>query len=309
MCGWVGAIVGVSSAVVLLAAIVLGREAWPEGLGESPVRITASVEAVRDAVARRPLGNAMRVAVVGDVQNGLSELAVLLDAVRAAEPDLILLLGDCVNRPLDGRYAALRSVIRRHAPGIPLLAVPGNHDVDEQGSADTYVRWMGPTTWELDLDGWRILGLDDATGILTPASLELLERAASEPPARGLILAAHRPIGGPADNVRDERRLQVAETGVLPHTRLTLQGHTHRSAQTIDEGGVCHVLMGANCDRSSHAADTPVEAYVIDLVDGALDLSTLAVARSRRIDRELRSALISHVYPLVRRARRALSER
>ena len=50
-----------------------------------------------------------------------------LDLARSLNPDLVVLSGDITQRARRGQFAAARKFIERLS--LPVLAVPGNHDI------------------------------------------------------------------------------------------------------------------------------------------------------------------------------------
>jgi len=266
------------AALMVGAAWFAGRQIW----GGGPRRLATPVDQVD--VGSSPL----RVAVIGDVQNGFSEFADLQALVAQLQPDLVLQLGDTVNNAKPGRYAALHSSIRAHGLGAPLLVVPGNHDQRRaDGSLDLFEEWIGPTHWRLDLAGWRILGLDNAAGELSPASRVLLEESAKAAPQHGLIVLAHRP---------------VKET-LRPAPALQFAGHVHSSAGFVDAAGTKQVYHGNNCDRSRDADpnDLPTVGILTLRDDGSFDWDDQhTVPRRILLREELRRLVGGSLYPAMR---------
>jgi predicted phosphodiesterase len=263
-----------SAALVLAMLWRTGSDVWPDRLEP----LTTDVDEVR-IEPRRPA----RIAVIGDIQNGLSELAAVLELTGTLDPDLILLLGDTVNNAKPGRYAALHGVFREHAPvEAPVLAVPGNHDMRRSNdSLDLYLAWIGPLEWRLDLGGWRILGLNNAAGFPSEASLALLE---GPEPERGLVVVAHRPI----------------EAELTPRPDLVLSGHVHAGRNFVDERGTRHIQFAKNCDRSSDTkpTDRPAVALLVLREDG-FEWSEHLVEREWRLREEIRRVVGGSFYPVI----------
>jgi len=198
---WLAAALAAFAVAALLAATwTVGWRTWPRsevGVGRRLGTAPADIEA---SVAKGDPAAPLRIGVLGDIQNGISELADVLDAMRAAHVDFVLQLGDAANAGLPGRYAVLRRMFETHAPGIPVIAVPGNHDVGREWRHDVWRAWVGRPAWRLDVRGWRLVGLDDASGAVSAESMDLLAAVAREPPAAcGTILIAHRPLAAPSD--------------------------------------------------------------------------------------------------------------
>jgi len=137
--------------------------------------------------------------LVGDPagrQRGL----VVLDSLRAVlsqalrEPtDLILLTGDIVHDDPQG-YAMLREVFDTD---IPVLCVPGNHDVP-QAMRDI----LGVAPFRIgghhDLGAWRLVMLDSQQpgqvgGRLNNAELQRLDEALRSAPRQHALVVLHHP--------------------------------------------------------------------------------------------------------------------
>lgn len=110
-------------------------------------------------------------AIIGDTQTYSNrELGYLRDGVVAdleAREDLdqcgALIVGDVVGDDL-GLFPRLKEVMSR--AGIPIRAVPGNHDLDfdaesDEHSFDTYRREIGPEYYSYDVDQVHFIGLDN----------------------------------------------------------------------------------------------------------------------------------------------------
>ncbi len=263
-----GALASAAVACLLAATWAIGSSAWPPSEANVWRRLGTDAAAIEKTVAQGDPTKPLRIAVLGDIQNGISELGDVLDAHREADVDFILQLGDAANKGLPGRYAVLRRVFGEHAPGIPVIAVVGNHDIEPDGTTANWTEWVGPPEWRMDVRGWRIVGLDDSGGPISPASMDLLREVAKDAPPRcGTILVAHRPLsrtdGVVGNDTVDTRARQIASTGVV--ATMTFSGHWHRNDTTPDAAGTIHYLLGENCDRSSAGDDPSVSKAVLTL--------------------------------------------
>lgn len=250
--------------------------------GPGPQPLSASVADLR--IDADPL----RVAVIGDIQNGFSEFADLQAKIAELSPDLVVQLGDTVNNAAVGRYAALHSSIRAHGADAPMLVVPGNHDIGRSGGGlALFEAWVGPTEWRLDHGGWRLLGLNNAAGELTSKSRQLLAETSADAPDHGFIVFAHRPEKAP----------------LSPAPTLQFAGHIHSSSGFIDAAGTQHVYHGNNCDRSRDAdpRDLPTVGILTLQSDGSFAWDDRwTVARRLLIGEELRRLVVGSLYPLIR---------
>ncbi len=112
----------------------------------------------------------------------------------------LLVTGDITDDGAPESYALFREII---APlDLPILAIPGNHDVRESMRAafdDTgLMPKTGPLNWISDLPGLRIIGLDtlvegEGGGTLGKASLEFLADALEMAPDFPILVALHHP--------------------------------------------------------------------------------------------------------------------
>jgi hypothetical protein len=286
----------------------VGSRGWPASETKVERRLGTDAKAIEERVAKGDATRPLRIAVVGDIQNGISELGDVLDAHRAAGVDFILQLGDAANVGLPGRYAVLRRMFEEHAAGIPVIAVPGNHDIEPVGTTAVWSEWVGPPQWRLDVRGWRILGLDDSNGILSPASMKLLAEAAKDPaPACGTILVAHRPLFAPKESEAREtveaRARQVASTGLV--ATMTFSGHWHENNTCPDDKGTVHYLLGENCDRSSSGNNPEVSKALLTLQPpGAArpghSLAVDRIPRNIRFSDEFLRTAVGSTYPWIR---------
>lgn len=117
-----------------------------------------------------------KIAVSGDPQPySNNEVGYVRDALSnelAARDDLEMLLveGDVIGDDL-GLYPRMKQVLS--AAGIPVLAVPGNHDLDadapsDANSLDTFKREFGPTYFSYDIGDVHFVVLDNMRYPCTP---------------------------------------------------------------------------------------------------------------------------------------------
>jgi 3',5'-cyclic AMP phosphodiesterase CpdA len=174
-------------------------------------------------------------------------------ALRALEPDLVLLTGDLTALALDSEFEAARQDLAPVLDGIPAMVIPGNHDAYTVGAvrADTMRRvfgaWMHPTDGiaRLDVGPITVLGLDpcrptllSATGVVPDAQLAALASALRDPGLadRTVILAIHYPLVDRHGALYDNRRHGLLNAGALVavlrdaprRPDLVAHGHIHR---------------------------------------------------------------------------------
>jgi 3',5'-cyclic-AMP phosphodiesterase len=179
-----------------------------------------------------------------------------LDRLRSLNPrpDLVLVGGDIVDEPSEAAYAVAAELLR--GLGLPVLAVPGNHDerglfrslLAEIGAAGEgpflqFVEKRGPLT---------VVGLDtviqgQAGGELCPERLAFLERSlAAAAGGPTLILAHHPPFAGGVafmDEIRLKDGCERLEAILAAHPEVLalLCGHHHRGIETLFGGRLCLV--------------------------------------------------------------------
>lgn len=117
----------------------------------------------------------MRVIQISDTHLGRNKphfaanWPVLLAWLQAERPALVIHTGDVTVDGADDEDDMVVCAAALRELGIPVLAVPGNHDVGEARHAFQPVdaariaRWrrhFGPDFWHRDIEGWRLVGLD-----------------------------------------------------------------------------------------------------------------------------------------------------
>ncbi|HEY0212529.1 MAG TPA: metallophosphoesterase [Paenirhodobacter sp.] len=167
-------------------------------------------------------------------------IAPLHQAIRAANPDLVIVSGDLTHRARAGQFDRAMAFLR--GLNLPFIAVPGNHDVPlinlfarflfpfrdyrRAVSADmTPSRTLGPlrivSANTADPHSWR-------RGVLRNADLR---RICAEQAGIG-VLVCHHPLREPPGFDRGETRgataglAQMARAGV----QIVLSGHLHHWA-------------------------------------------------------------------------------
>jgi len=201
----------------LLAFLLLG------GLG---LKIQADLTPERNDVALAlddPALAGLRIAVLSDLHlpedpEALARMAQLLEAVNAAKPDLIALLGDYIAHPddLQGRSAHRDAVagVLASLRAAPVVAVLGNYESwDDRQAWANALRQRGITVLENDVARLEaagrslcVRGLGDA---FTGYHRETLFPEDCE--GRGQLTLTHDPFAAFALNLED----------------LVLAGHTH----------------------------------------------------------------------------------
>lgn len=193
-----------------------------------------------------------RIAHLSDLHFGeANEAAILALAqdILDQEVDGVVVSGDLTRRALRDEFHA--AIVFLMALGKPLLVVPGNHDIPR---FDLYSRFFHPKRrWlaarpasfvdELDINGWRFLGLDTvsraqwhldwAAGAIPAIRREALAaRLAASPVDHKTIVVCHHPLRHPPwARGRHPPREVAATLALLRETGVgaVLCGHLHRA--------------------------------------------------------------------------------
>jgi len=132
----------------------------------------------------------------------------------------LLVTGDVTDDGDPASYALFRQIV--DPLGLPLLAIPGNHDAREAmraAFADTgLMPKTGPLDWVRDLPGLRVVGLDTLVegqggGALGEGTLAFLARALETAPPGPILVALHHPPF--ASGVRFMDRLGLSNAAAL----------------------------------------------------------------------------------------------
>lgn len=172
-------------------------------------------------------------------------------ALRSGRPDALLLAGDIVENGAGPGGAEDLAAVRDGLAGfgLPVFAVPGNHD----GPAELVARVFGAPAGVHRLGGYRLAIFADVYGrgdVCTRppgAEAQLLAAADGDGP---LIAAQHNPVlphigGAYPYNVRQEERLAAlyARAGAA----ASVSGHYHPGIAAFAERGVTYFTCPALC--------------------------------------------------------------
>jgi 3',5'-cyclic-AMP phosphodiesterase len=160
-------------------------------------------------------------------RDGDARLATVLAAYRASgfPAELVLLTGDLSDDGSRGGCERLAEAVA--ALGLPVLAVPGNHDTAE------VVRDIWPAG-AAEVGAWRVLGVDTSRPqqvhgtVDTAAELARLDAYDRRP----TLLALHHPPWSPSENEwfdLDGADDLLAGLGRRPHVKAVVSGHLHEA--------------------------------------------------------------------------------
>jgi len=174
----------------------------------------------------------------------------LARAVAAAlelrpRPLAVLISGDIADEPAPEVYARAHSIVGRL--GIPVHAIPGNHD-DRDLLAMEFAGRASATGDPVHVLAYvgalRLVGLDTTVpgspgGTLEPSQLQWLERTLSDEPARPTLLALHHPPVASGIRAMDAMALGTDDADRLeslldshPQVLAVTCGHVHRTITT-----------------------------------------------------------------------------
>jgi alkaline phosphatase D len=174
----------------------------------------------------------------------------LADWIRQENPDLVVHTGDLA---LDGAGTEddlAFSVSLLNELSIPVLSVPGNHDIGhmldgaQPVNAERLERWrrvVGPEEWIHEIGNWRLIGFnslilgDNSDG--EEAQFAWLEDALSSAEGRRIAIFAHKPLfvdePGEGDtgywSVRPAARQRMCDLLAEHDVALYASGHLHRA--------------------------------------------------------------------------------
>ncbi len=167
-----------------------------------------------------------------------------MSAVRAWDPDLVLLTGDVSEDASASSYA--RVAVRLGTLGAPVLALPGNHDDPEVMKQHFPLGpWDGPGVFELD--PWLIMGLDSTgpgkiSGVFSQHDLERFDASMRGSNSEHILVALHHqpvPVNSPWIDryALEEPERFLAYLDREKRVRCVAWGHVHH-AFSSDRNGV-----------------------------------------------------------------------
>lgn len=187
---------------------------WFDALHIRTVPVTVATSKLPDGVDR------IRVAQISDVHLGWvvqeERLALMLDAVKAAEPDMVVITGDLVDGAMEDREGEA-VLFRGLNPPLGVYGVTGNHEYYAGlGQALDFMDRAGIRVLRneaLEAGGIAVAGVDDPTGRrLGHQNTPEVAVLSTIPSDRFVILLKHQPI------------LDSESEGLFD---LQLSGHTH----------------------------------------------------------------------------------
>ena len=163
--------------------------------------------------------------VLGDVRGNEEVYARLLVKAKSFNPLFILNTGDIVNW---GQAYEYENYLKRIAAlDIPMLHIPGNHDINLDQSL--YREYLGLANWSFDYGNYRFIGLDNAAGNFSRETIAFAAAALTD--RKTCLVAFHKP---PAVGRWAVHAMQADATGGRGGEMMTL----------IKKAGVSKVFLG-----------------------------------------------------------------
>jgi len=176
--------------------------------------------------------------------------------IRAQEPDYVIHTGDVTVDGADVEPELAHCAALFRDLGVPLLAVPGNHDVGDPGHPGQPVndariaawrRHLGPDWWSLDLEDWRLIGLDAmlfGSGLAQEAEQAAwLDEQMRDGAGRGVAWFLHRPLFLEAPDEGDS-----GYWAVKPHVRAPLLARVREQGVALVASGHLHQMHARTLD-------------------------------------------------------------
>lgn len=198
--------------------------------------------------------------------NARRNLLDLMDQVRGLKPDLLLATGDLSEDASPASYRFLKKAL--HLPGVPVLALPGNHDEPELLASVFPGSPVGAIAVS-DHGPWQIIRLDSCVpgrpeGFLHEEQLDQLESLLATDEQRPRLIAVHHQpvlVGNawidkyPLDN--PERLLHLIDQSA--GVKAVVWGHIHH-VFAADRSGIA--MLGSPSSAINSLLD--VEKFTED---------------------------------------------
>lgn len=171
------------------------------------------------------------------------------------KPDLTVLLGDLTecgtDRNVDLDLITLHGELTRS--GIPVLALPGNHDVD----AETFNNFFGTPAGLHEFGGYGFIVFNDSYNeahecVRSDEALAMTRTIAEKHPGLPLIALQHSPIYPAIDSHYPYRPTNVAEiidSYQKADVILSLSGHYHKGQKARTHENVFYHTVPALCEQ------------------------------------------------------------
>ena len=220
--------------------LILNFFLWSSSVWAVPLSLDQNIKAI--LAKQEGSSQGFDFVVIGDNRDGAEVYKRLLNRARAFKPLFILNTGDFVR---EGQVFEYENYIKQIAPfDIPILHLPGNHDV--RYGSETYRKYVGELNWVVDLGGFRIIGLDNATGKFTEETVAFArENLTSQKPC---LVAFHIPpaigrwtVHAMIDDQKGGHGGEVMDLIKGAKVPMVLMGHIHLYDE-MDIDGTKYIL-------------------------------------------------------------------
>ncbi len=260
----------------LATALLVAGCSGPTG---GPTGTTGSTSsAVTDSIRSAQAEPGSRLVVVGDVGTGDAQEQATADAAAtrgAGSWDALVLLGDNIYEngdPAKAQEAVLGPFSEVLAPGIPLLAALGNHDVG-QGNGPAQLAALGqPGRWFSRAVGLVTVVVVDSNDPNNPEQLAWLDGALSAASTPWTVVAMHHPMYSAGVHGSDLAvRAAFGPLFAKHRVPLVMAGHDHDYQRNRVVDGTTYLVSGAGAKLRPTGSNT--DTVVSRSVRNFLDLS------------------------------------
>lgn len=251
-----------------------------------------------------------------DAPSAESNWDAVVAHVSAARPDLVVHTGDISLNGAENVADLLFARTHLNRLGVPWMAIPGNHDIGDLGETsqpvnatrrERYATVFGQGSWVIDVNGWRLVGIDVQTlAADLPASERLWRWLESTLVAEvPTVLFSHRPLrpwnAGEIDDPRrylpEPARSRMQTMLDRGSVRLFASGHVHQ-ARVLTSAG--HVWAPSTWASIPDTSQPVIGTKLVGVVEHDLDRDGCGVQpgrlpgddRAARHRRALRIALL-----------------
>ena len=227
-----------------------------------------------------------RVAVLGDAQKGIRNLANVLEAVKRENADFMIQTGDFVSSNDEGHYRLVALVLDRAGLGRPCV-VPGNHDI--KGDPSRFVREFGDLERRWTWGRVHYVIVNNASGL--PPEIPYLETWV--PKDRPVVLAMHVPPFDVKGNVHPGYEPFLAW---LEKSRVSylLCGHVHGYFRK-QVGDTTVIVNGVGGDFDKWQLDQKVYATMLEVDGTSITDRVIELPPDHRVWENVEHLAIGHV--------------
>lgn len=188
----------------------------------------------------------------------------LLPAIAAWRPELLLATGDLSEDASHSAYAWLAEQLHRLA--IPVLAIPGNHDMAGR-MREHFAATALDAPLVFDTHGWRLVMLNSAPAGHIPGSfdarqLALLAESLAGSDAPKLVALHHQPVAVGSPWIDKYPLLEAQQFWAVlaadPQVKLVCWGHVHQAISRQVRGVLalsCPSTVSNTLPGSEHFSD------------------------------------------------------